>query len=146
MLTKDFKEFIASLNEHGVEFLIVGGYAVIAHGHPRYTGDLDIWVGRSGSNLERLNQALNTFGLGMVDAKADLERAADSFIRLGRPPYQIDILGEIDGVTFQECYARRVMTDFGGASLPLIGLDDLKRNKRASGRHQDLADVEKLGG
>jgi hypothetical protein len=145
MLSKDFKEFAELLRSNGVEYLIVGGYALAAYGHPRYTGDLDFWVRRDAANAERVLVALQQFGFGAVGiTKADL-MTPERVIQLGYPPGRIDLLTSIDGVEFDDCYARKVDVDVDGLSLHFIGLEDFKRNKRAVGRHQDLADLESLG-
>ncbi|CAN5188597.1 nucleotidyl transferase AbiEii/AbiGii toxin family protein [soil metagenome] len=145
MLSRDFKEFIESLNAHGVEYLVVGGYALAAHGHPRYTGDIDIWIGRELANRNRLIAALAAFGFGNVGLSADDFDSPDAVVQLGYPPGRIDLLTGIDGVTFDACFARRQMVRIGALDLPIIHLEDFKTNKRASGRMKDLADLEALG-
>ena len=144
MLTKDFKEFAASLNASGAEYLIVGGYALAAHGHPRYTGDLDFWIGASPSNAVRVLRALADFGFGAVAiTEQDLSRP-DSIVQLGFPPNRIDLLTSIDGVSFDECFSRRLPVQVDGLVLNFISLEDLKANKRATGRTKDRADLEEL--
>ena len=102
---KDFREFVGLLNSHGVKFLIVGGHAVGLHGHPRFTGDLDIWVATDSNNAGRMVRVLEAFGFGSLKFTArDFERPGYA-IQLGRPPYRIDILTSIDGVTFGLAYA-----------------------------------------
>jgi hypothetical protein len=145
MLTKDFKEFSASLNASGAEYLVVGGYALAAHGHPRYTGDLDFWIGTARSNARRVLEALARFGFGSLQiTEEDLSRP-DSVVQLGVPPNRIDLLTSIDGVSFADCYARQMPVDVDGVVLNFISLEDLKANKRASGRMKDRADLEELG-
>ena len=145
MLSRDFKEFIESLNANAVEYLVVGGYALAAHGHPRYTGDLDIWVSQQPANLTRLMAALNTFGFGSVGLSVQDFAAPDAVVQLGYPPGRIDLLTGIDGVHFDDCFARRQVMRVSGADLPIIHVDDFKTNKRATGRFKDLADLEALG-
>ena len=143
MLNRDFKEFAELLNAQGVEYLVVGGYALAAHGHPRYTGDIDFWVRPSADNLERLLAALEQFGFGSLGLRA-VDFSGDSVVQLGQPPRRIDLLSAIDGVEFEACFGRREQVDLAGLRLNVIGLEDFKTNKRASGRLKDLADLESL--
>jgi hypothetical protein len=136
MLSKDFKEFVELLNANAVEYLIVGGYALAVHGQPRYTGDLDIWLGPGRANIDRV---LDCLGL----AAADFEQPG-AVIQLGYPPVRIDLLTTFDGVTFADCYPRRQRVTVAGLPLPILSLDDFKANKRASGRPKDLADLHSL--
>jgi hypothetical protein len=143
MLNSDFKEFAGLLNANGVEYLVVGGYALAAHGHPRYTGDIDFWVSPAPSNIERLLKALQEFGFGSLSlAAADF--TPDTVIQLGHPPRRIDLLTGIDGVEFAGCWDRRETLDSDGLQLHLIALDDFKANKRAAGRLKDQADLQAL--
>ena len=144
MLNRDFKEFAELLAANGVEYLVVGGYALAAHGRPRYTGDLDLWVGNDATNIRRLLQALDAFGFGSVHLKASDFAPADAVIQLGYPPGRIDLLTGIDGVRFIDCYPRRQTVNVGGTELPIIHLDDFKANKRAAARPRDLADLASL--
>ena len=144
MFSKDFKEFAELLNSHGVEFLVVGGYAVGVHGHPRYTGDIDFWIRAEHDNAVRLLAAVAEFGLTTVNITVEELITPGKVFQLGRQPYRIDILNTIDGVNFPECYPRRVTVKLDGVPVPFIGLDDLKTNKKASGRLRDLADLEAL--
>jgi hypothetical protein len=143
MLNSDFKEFAELLNAYGVEYLLVGGYALAAHGHPRYTGDIDFWVRPSTGNLNRLLAALNDFGFGSLGLSIS-DFQPETVVQLGRPPRRIDLLTRIDGVEFEACFARREQIDAGGVRLNLIGLADFKANKRAAGTVKDLADLESL--
>jgi hypothetical protein len=142
MLTHDFKEFAELLNLNQVEYLVVGGYALAAYGHPRYTGDLDFWVGMEPANADKLLLALQQFGFGAMDInKQDLTKP-NSVIQLGYPPRRIDLLTSIDGVNFTDCYQRRLVVKIDGLDVSFIALEDFKTNKRATGRHKDLADLE----
>jgi hypothetical protein len=144
MLTSDFKEFVALFNSNQVEYLVVGGYALAAFGHPRYTGDLDFWIGTDPENAEKVVSVLAQFGfasLGM--GKDDLTRP-NQVLQLGFAPARIDLLTSIDGVEFADCYARKTVVQMDGLGICFISQDDFKRNKRATGRHKDLADVEAL--
>lgn len=144
MLNRDFKEFVGLLNSTGVEYLVVGGYALAAFGHPRYTGDIDLWVNPSHANAQRLVQALGEFGFGGLGlTPADFVRP-DSVVQLGYPPARIDLLTSIDGVRFAPCYERRTQVTIDGVDLPIIHVDDFRTNKLAVGRARDLADLESL--
>ena len=144
MLSKDFKEFVALLKKHEVEYMIVGGYAVGVHGYPRYTGDLDIWLNPNDSNAGRILQAIDEFGFGSFKLTvADLTKEGN-VIQFGQPPLRIDLLTSIDGVAFDACYANRKVVTFDGLPINFIGYHDLITNKKATGRHRDLDDVENL--
>jgi hypothetical protein len=145
ILSPDFREFIQSLNANRVRFLIVGGYAVALHGHPRYTKDLDIWIERSPENAERLVEALRQFGFGSLGLQAADFLVADQVIQLGYPPNRIDLVSSLSGVEFERCYPARVEVVVDETPIAFIDLENLKKNKKATGRHQDLADVENLG-
>jgi hypothetical protein len=140
-LDPDFNEFIASCVAHDVRFLIVGGYAVAAHGHPRFTKDLDVWVWLDTQNANRLVSALEDFGFGSLGLTPADFLEEGTVIQLGYPPKRIDILTQVDGVHFDACWERRVEVGVGGQRVPFISADDLVANKKASGRLQDLADV-----
>ena len=141
---RDFKEFLECLAGRDVRYLVVGGYAVAAHGHPRYTGDLDLWVWTAAENAERLLTALDEFGLGSVGLVANDFTEPGRVVQLGYPPVRIDLLTSIDGVEFEGCFNRRVEVVVDGLPVPFIALDDLRRNKASSGRPQDLADLAAL--
>jgi hypothetical protein len=143
MLNRDFKEFAELLDAHGVEYLLVGGYALAAYGHPRYTGDIDFWVSQDPRNIERLLSALDAFGFGSLGLEAR-DFGPDVVVQLGQPPRRIDLLTSIDGVEFDECFARRERVLMGDTPVWLIGLADFKSNKRATGRAKDIADLESL--
>ena len=144
MLNKDFKEFIKLLNSRNVEYLIVGGYALAAHGHPRYTGDIDIWIGPADKNISLVLDALQEFGFGELGITAADLSAPNSVVQLGYPPARIDLLSSIDGVRFADCYAKRIVMQIDEVDLPVIGVADFRANKLATGRLKDLADVEAL--
>lgn len=144
MLSKDFREFIISLNENNVRYLVVGGYAVALHGCPRYTNDMDIWVKISPANAGRIIRALEDFGFGSLSLERDDFLEQDQIVQLGYAPERIDIITSLDGVEFEECYKSRVIADIDGLPVNFINLQHLKENKRATGRTQDLADAENL--
>lgn len=143
-LNQDFREFIALLEKHGVEYLIVGGYAVAFHGFPRYTGDIDFFVAVSESNATGLLAVFEDFGFGNIGIeKADFQQP-DFVVEIGREPRKIQVLTGIDGVTFEECRQHGITETYGGMSLNFIGIDELLRNKLAAARAKDLIDVHAL--
>jgi len=143
-LPPDFKEFLRLLNAHKVEYLLIGGYAVNYHGYPRATADMDIWIAVHPANADRIVAALKEFGFDLPDLSPELFLRQWQVIRLGVPPVRIEIATTISGVDFAECYVGRVEDTLDGVPAKLIDLDHLKLNKKASGRHQDLADLEHL--
>ena len=143
-LDRDFSEFIASFNAHEVRYLIVGGYALAAHGLPRATGDLDAWVWVDEENAQRVLAALEDFGFAGLGLTAGDFRQAGRVVQLGYPPYRVDILTSIDGVQFHAAWPRRLVVDVGGVRMPVIGREDLMANKLASDRPQDRADLARL--
>lgn len=145
-LNRDFSEFIACFVAHDVRFLIVGGYAVAAHGHPRYTKDLDVWVRVDQDNARRIIDALGDFGFGGLGLAVEDFLDDDVVVQLGREPQRIDLLTFVSGVEFDEAYENRLAVEMGGVEVPVIGRTELRRNKLATGRLRDLADVEDLGG
>ncbi|HEX8265796.1 MAG TPA: DUF6036 family nucleotidyltransferase [Pyrinomonadaceae bacterium] len=145
MLNPDFREFVELLNSNSVKYLIVGGYAVAFHGHPRYTKDLDVWLELSEENAERVVQALRDFGFGSLNFTKEDFLLTGQVVQLGYPPSRIDLINSPDGVDFAECFASRIEIEIEGLKISIIDLENLKKNKKASGRLQDLADLEKLG-
>jgi len=141
---QEFREFAESFLSHGVKFMIIGGYAVTAHGHPRYTGDIDFFVERSPENAARIVSALHEFFGPLPEIKEENFLDESRMSQFGVPPYRIDILTSIPGVTFEECYPRRANLRLAGLEAPFIGFEDLKENKRATGRYKDLGDLEAL--
>ncbi len=144
MFNQDFKEFIASLNANKVRYLIVGGYAVAFHGHPRYTKDLDVWIERTPQNAARMLKALEQFGFGSLGLTKDDFLVPDRIIQMGLPPNRIDVLTDLEGVAFKHCYPLRVQVKIDKVRVHFIDLTHLKKNKKAVGRKQDLADLEHL--
>jgi hypothetical protein len=144
MLSNDFKEFIELLNGHNVRYLVVGGYAVAFHGYPRYTKDLDVWIELSAENADNVIKALEEFGFGSLGLKSEDFLESEQIIQLGYPPNRIDILTTLKEIKFEDCYKARVEVDIQGLKINFIDLENLKHNKRATGRPQDLADAENL--
>ena len=142
---KDLSEFIALLNSHGVEFLVVGAHALAYHGHPRYTGDLDLLVRPVLENTAKLERAL-AFSFSSLGLKAADFIVPERVIQLGVAPNRIDLLTSLTGVTFEEAWSNRVEGFLGGVAAPFLSREMLIKNKLATGRKQDAADVEALGG
>lgn len=146
MLNQDFKEFIALLNNNGVRYLVVGGYAVAVHGHPRYTKDLDVWIELNPQNAANVIKALDQFGFGTLGLKVDDFLVPDQVIQLGLAPNRIDLFVSLEGVEFKECYESKFEVLIDETTVNFIDIENLKKNKKATGRLQDLADVENLEG
>ncbi|MDQ6757579.1 MAG: nucleotidyltransferase [Bacteroidota bacterium] len=144
MFSQDFKEFIELLIKNKAEYLIVGGYAVGIHGHPRYTGDLDIWLNPTIQNAELILKSVNEFGFSSFKLSIEDFTKPGNVIQLGNPPLRIDLITEIDGVTFKECFKNRKEVTIGGLQINFIGYNDLLRNKKESGRPRDIDDIDKL--
>jgi predicted nucleotidyltransferase len=143
-LDKNFEDFVALLNQCGVTYMVVGGYALAFHGKPRHTGDLDIWIGLSDDNAQKMEGVLNDFGMASLGLKKIDFLQKGGITQIGYPPLRIDILNEIDGVDFSEAYGNKLIIDIDGLQVNYIGLDDLIKNKQASGRRQDITDVNAL--
>lgn len=143
-LPPDFKEFLKLLKEHEVAYLLIGGYAVGYHGYPRATADLDIWVAIHPHNAEKIVTALKAFGFNVPELSKDLFLRKDQIVRMGVPPVRLEIVTTISGVEFDECYQERIVDILDGVEVNLIDLKHLKVNKKASGRHKDLNDLENL--
>lgn len=126
--------------------MIVGGYAVAWHGHPRFTKDLDLWYRESTANVERLRQALVRFGFRAEDLPVDAFTATGSIVTFGVAPTRVDLMNRIDGVTFEEALPNAVRGRYGRVEVTCIGLADLLRNKSSTPRARDKGDVEELGG
>lgn len=144
IIPNDFKEFLRLLNENEVQYLLIGVYAVGYHGYPRATADMDIWVAISPENAAKIVDVFNRFGMRDRELTPDLFQEKGKIIRMGIPPMRIEILTEIDGVDFSDCYKTRITADFGGIKIDLISLANLRKNKIAVARHKDLDDLENL--
>lgn len=144
MLSRDFKEFIKLLNKYNVKYLVVGGYAVAAHGYPRYTKDLDVWIEISEENAENIWRALDNFGFGDIGLQPTDFIEPGLVIQLGYPPNRIDIVTSLTGVDFDNCYNSRSTINIDGIDIKIIDRFNLRKNKLATGRAQDLADAENI--
>lgn len=146
LLNSDFRDILSAFCEEKVEFMLVGAYAVAAHGLPRAAGDIDLWIKCSDSNANRVWSALAKFGAPLSDlSKTDLVRP-DTVVQLGATPRRIDILTNITGVDYQDAEAERLIIEIEGMKIPVIGLSPSFRTRKAVGRPQDKADVAGLEG
>lgn len=143
-MNRDFVEMLSALCAAGAEFLVVGAHALAAHGAPRATGDLDIWVRPTPANADRVLEALRSFGAPLVDLTRDDLTRPDTVFQIGLPPSRIDVLSGISGVAFDDAWRNRVDIVIGDLTVPVIGRDDFIVNKRAAGRPKDLSDLTLL--
>ncbi|HVK83766.1 MAG TPA: nucleotidyltransferase [Kofleriaceae bacterium] len=145
-LNDDFRDVLVELHDAGAHFVVVGGYAVAFHGHPRATKDLDVLVLAEPENARRVYAALAAFGapLDAFEVRSEDFASYDGVLQLGVPPRRIDILNRADGISFAEAVADGETFEVDGRNIPVIGLGALLKNKRAAGREQDLADVKAL--
>jgi hypothetical protein len=144
VLNPDFKEFLQLLNDNQVRYLVTGGYAVAFHGYPRYTKDLDIWIELSRDNAQKLIAALDEFGFASLGLSEQDFLEPGTVIQLGHPPNRIDLLTTVTGVDFATCYRSRIVIRVDDSDVSFIDLDNLRKNKQAVGRPQDLADLDNL--
>ena len=143
-LPNDFKEFLRLLRAHGVEYLLIGGWAVGYHGYPRSTDDLDVWVAIAPANAARVVETLREFGFDVPELSTELFLQNDQIVRMGIEPVRIEVSTSISGVEFDECYRERLETTLDDEPVSLISLRHLRINKKASGRLKDLSDLENL--
>lgn len=143
-LPPDFKELLELLNSKKIEYLVIGGYAVAIYGYPRATGDIDIWIAISRDNARKTVAALKEFGFDIPELKEALFLEKEKNIRLGVPPLRVELITSIDGVEFSACYKNKNTVTIDATRINFISLDDLKKNKKASGRYKDLDDLEHL--
>jgi len=143
-VNSNFKELFAALNEAKVDYLVIGGYAVIFHSRPRFTKDLDIWLDPSPENARKLMKAFGEFGLALIGIEeADFSRKGTQY-QVGRPPVAIDFLTSVGDLDFEACHENRVVDVVDGISIPYLGKDELIRSKEIAGRNEDLADIRNL--
>jgi len=140
----DFNDFVAALNNNKVEYVIVGSFALAYHGYPRATGDIDFWIQPTSSNIRALRKALCDFGFKELDI-LDNDLLSGKIIQLGYPPVRIDLITILDGLTIKEVWESKEKGKFGDHDVYYLGREAFIKNKRALGRHKDLADLELLG-
>ena len=141
LLNPDYRDMLFALSDEGVDFLIVGAFALAVHGHPRATGDIDVWIRPSTDNAKRVWRALTVFGAPLFDYTIEDMTTPGMVFQIGVAPRRIDIITGIDGVEFDEAWADRKVVDIEGITLATLSREHLLVNKRASGRPKDLADV-----
>jgi hypothetical protein len=145
LLPQDFKDFLRLLNLRQVEYLLIGGYAVGYYGYARATADIDIWIAIHPENAQKVVDVIREFGFNIQELSSELFLQENKVIRMGMPPFRIEVLTTISGVSFEECYAERTVDVLDEIEVNIIDLEHLKINKKASGRLKDLADLEHLG-
>ncbi len=143
-MNEDFRDLLSALSAAGAEYLVVGAQAVGIHAIPRATGDLDVWVGFHAENATRVWNALGEFGAPLHELSVEDLRKPNLIFQMGVVPLRIDIITSVEGLTFEECWPRRISATYHDLEIPVIGLEDLIANKQAVGRKRDLADVEVL--
>lgn len=147
-MISDFRDVLVALREAEVRFLVVGAHALAAHGVPRVTGDLDVWVEPNVANAARVWSALVQFGAPLESlgiSESDFVQP-DQVVQIGLPPYRLDVMTSISGVSFEDAWAGRLAGSLFDVPVSFIGLDAFLRNKRSSGRPKDLDDIRSLGG
>jgi hypothetical protein len=140
----DFKDLLALLNEHKVEYIIVGAYALAFHGAPRFTGDIDIYVNPTKDNANRIVSALAAFGFGTLGLTSEDFQKPDQVVQLGVPPVRIDLITSITGVSWDQASAGKISGNYGDIPVSFLGRTQYIANKKATGRAKDLADIEAL--
>jgi predicted nucleotidyltransferase len=143
-LPADFRDFLKLLNSHRVEYLLVGGYAVCYHGYYRNTGDMDLWIAVHPANASKMVPLIREFGFDVPELSEELFLQKGRIIRMGLEPVRIELLTEISGCEFADCYAQKVEATLDGVPVKIISLADLIKNKLKSGRLKDLDDAERL--
>ena len=143
-MNQDFAEMLSGLSEAKADFIIVGAHALAAHGLPRATGDLDIWIRPSPENAKKVWDVLNNFGAPLSELSIDDLSTPGIVFQIGLAPCRIDILTQIDGVNFDEAWANRIYVKVFDIDVPVIGVNELLKNKKAVGRPQDVADAARL--
>jgi predicted nucleotidyltransferase len=145
MLTDDFREFIALLNQHEVKYMLIGGFAVAIHGYPRYTKDIDIFISNDPENAAKMLKVMQDFGFSSLGlTQADFQDS--DIVQLGHEPNRIDLLKEVPGIRFDESFTNRLLFRFDNVQVSVVAKEDLIKAKEAAGRDQDLVDARKLRG
>lgn len=144
MLNPDFRDMLSEFVSSEVEFLLVGAYALAAHGYPRATGDIDLWVRADAATAMKVFDAITRFGAPLHDLTPEDFARPGIVFQIGVAPVRIDILTSVDGIEFGEAWRNRITIEWDGLAIPVIGVRDLILNKRSTGRTKDLADAEQL--
>jgi hypothetical protein len=146
IFNQDFQDFIVALNKYNVEYLLVGGYAVILRGYNRTTGDMDVWVNKTPENYQKLSKAFYSFGLNISDMTEQNFLSNEDFnvFTYGRPPVSIDIMTAVKGLIFEKAFLNKDIYEFEGLTISLISRSDLLIAKKAANRSKDLNDIEHL--
>lgn len=144
VLDSNFKEFIQLLNANEVKYLVVGGFAVAYYGYPRYTKDIDFWIWAEPENAHRVLNAIRDFGFGVLGLTEEDLLNLDNIVQIGHEPNRIDLIMQLDGIDFEECYAQREEVTFEHIPINFIDLVNLIKTKRISGRKKDLLDAAEL--
>lgn len=144
MLNSDYRDMLQVLLDNGVRFLLVGAYAMGAHGYPGATGDIDIWVEPSAENSKRVYRALSQFGAPLHEVDEATFIKLGVVFQIGIAPRRIDIMSAVSGIDFEEAYRHRQTVEIEGMPIPILSHDDLIRNKRATGRDKDRLDADRL--
>ncbi len=144
ILNEDYRDMLQAFADERVSFLLVGAYAMAAHGFPRATVDIDLWVNPSPENADAVLRALKRFGAPVRNLKKEDLQKDDTIVQIGVAPRRIDIITSASGLQFQEAFERSLTVDVDGIDVHIPSRGDLIRNKRASGRNKDIADAEAL--
>jgi hypothetical protein len=144
LIERDFKEFVELLNMHEAFYLVVGGYAVNYHGYPRYTKDIDFWVWLDKRNARKMLEVISDFGFGEMGFEEKDFLNPETIIQFGPEPKRIDLILDLSGLDFEDCYSRKETIDLNGTAINFIGLADLIESKKRAGRLRDLADADEL--
>lgn len=144
MFSRDYEELFSTLNAHKIKYLVVGAHAVVFYTQPRFTKDLDVWIPAVLNDPQHVYQALKAYGAPVKELRPGDFKNPTTFLQIGVAPVRVDILVNLPGVTAEEAWKHRKRSRYGKTSINILGLDELIRAKRASGRTQDKLDLEKL--
>lgn len=144
MLNSDYKDMLQVLLDNNVKFLLVGAYAMGAHGYPRATGDIDIWVEPTAENSPKVYRSMKAFGAPLHDIDKSTFATPSVVFQIGVAPRRIDIITTLSGIEFDDAYQQRQIIEMEGMNIPILSFDDLIRNKRATGRDKDRLDADRL--
>jgi len=144
VLNPDFRDILSAFIEEQVDFVVVGAYALAAHGLPRATGDIDLWVRPSSGNSMKIWKAFEAFGAPMKGLQQEDFEKEDLIVQIGRAPRRIDVLTSVSALEYDSAWKNREVVEIEGLTISVLGRDDLIKNKKAVGRAQDIADVDRL--